>query len=264
MELDNSFTVLVTGANGGIGQAIARALSHAGARVLVSGRRADALQGIASEIGARVLVADLANRADVTRLTDEAGEVDVLVANAALPASGPLHEFTEDQLERALDVSLRAPMLLARRLAPRMVARGRGQLVFVSSIAGMVASPGSSIYSATKFGLRGFALGLREDLRATGVGVTGIYPGFIRDAGMFAAAGVKLPSGVGTRSPEDVARAVLRAVRDNPAEVTVAAFEQRFGVLLAALSPALASWVQTLFGATAFSQAISAGQRHKR
>jgi uncharacterized protein len=264
MDLDTTSTALVTGANGGIGQAIARALGRRGARVIVSGRRADALEGIAREIGARVIVADLAKRDDVTRLADEAGDVDVLVANAALPASGPLLSFTDEEIERALDVNLRAPIVLARRLAPGMVARRRGHIVLISSIGGKVASVGTSIYSATKFGLRGFGLALREDLRESGVGVTGVFPGFIRDAGMFADSGAKLPGGLGTRSPEDVAAAVLDAVRDNPAEIDVAAFEQRFGAVLAALSPALSSKIQSAFGATDLSHAVSEGQRHKR
>jgi short-subunit dehydrogenase len=264
MNLDSSITARVTGANGGIGQAIARALSLAGARVVLSGRRASALAGIAAELGARVIVADLEKRADVARLADEAGEVDVLVANAALPASGPLLEFTEEQIERALEVNLRAPVMLTRRLAPGMVARGRGSILFISSIAGKLASPGTSVYSATKFGLRGFALGLREDLHGTGVGVTGIFPGFIRDAGMFAEAGVDLPTGLGTRTPEDVARAVLRAVRDDPAEIDVAAFEQRFGGMIAGVSPALSSALQTAFGGAALSRAISERQAGKR
>jgi uncharacterized protein len=264
MNIDSSSTALVTGANGGIGQAIARALHRAGARVIVSGRRAGALEGIAAEIGARVIVADLEKRDDVTRLADEAGDVDVLVANAALPASGPLLEFTDEQIDRALDVNLRAPVTLARRLAPGMVARGRGQIVFISSIAGKLASPGTSLYSATKFGLRGFSLGLRADFHGTGVGVTGIYPGFIRDAGMFADAGVKLPLGLGTRSPEDVACAVLRAVREDPAEIDVAAFEQRFGGFVASMSPALSNVLQAAFGGAALSRALSEGQRRKR
>ena len=74
-----------------------------------------------------------------------------------------------------------------------MIDRGHGHLVFISSLSGKVASPASSIYSATKFGLRGFALGLREDLAPHGVGVSVVLPGFIRDAGMFAEAAVKLP-----------------------------------------------------------------------
>jgi short-subunit dehydrogenase len=264
MHLDSSCTALVTGANGGLGQAIARALHGAGARVIVSGRRADALCGIAEEIGARVVVADLSVRADVARLADEAGEIDVLVANAALPASGPLLDFTEEQIDRALDVNLRAPIALARRLAGGMGARRRGQIVLISSMSGKVASPGTSIYSATKFGMRGFALGLREDLRSSGVGVTTIFPGFIRDAGMFAEAHVELPRGMGTRSPEDVAAAVLRAVRDNPAEIDVAAVEQRVGALIASLSPGFAGRVQAALGAHEISSAVSAGQAHKR
>jgi short-subunit dehydrogenase len=264
MNLDSSCTALVTGANGGIGQAIARILARAGARVVVSGRRAEALAGIAAEVSARVIVADLEKREDVARLADEAGDVDVLVANAALPASGPLLEFTEEQIERALDVNLRAPIMLARRLAPGMVARGRGQLVFISSIAGKVASPGTSIYSATKFGLRGFSLALRADLRGTGVGVTGVYPGFIRDAGMFAESGVKLPSGLGTKTPDDVAKAVLHAVHHDPIEIDVASFEQSLGGVLAGLSPTLSNAIQAAFGGAALSQQVSEGQRSKR
>jgi len=264
MQLDSSSTVLVTGANGGIGQAIARALHRTGARVIVTGRRADALAGLAAEIGARVVVADLARREDVSRLAGEAGEIDVLVANAALPASGPVLEFSEEEIDRALDVNLRAPIALARCVAPGMVARGRGQIVFVSSIAGKVASPGTALYSATKFGLRGFAIGLRQDLAPAGVGVTGIYPGFIRDAGMFAETGVKLPRTLGTRSPEDVAAAVLRAVRDDPTEIDVASVEQRVGAVLGGLSPALSSRLQAALGGGALSRKVTAGQRHKR
>ena len=114
----------------------------------------------------------------------------------ALPASGALSELDGDQIDRMLDVNLRAPIALAHGLVPMMTARGSGQMVFISSLSGKAASPASSLYSATKFGLRGFALGLREDLRRSGVGVSLVFPGFIRDAGMFAEAGVQLPPGV--------------------------------------------------------------------
>jgi NADP-dependent 3-hydroxy acid dehydrogenase YdfG len=262
MELRDA-TALVTGANGGIGAAIARALHRAGAKVIVSGRRADALAPLAAELGARVIVADLNVRADVDRCMDEAGPLDVLVANAGLPSSGFCYGFSPEQIERVLDVNLRAPMLMARRLIDGMIEKKRGHLVFISSTNGKVAIQGSSVYSATKFGLRGFALGLRQDLIPHGVGVTTIYPGFIREAGMFADSGVKLPAGAGTRSPDDVARAVLKAIRSNPAEIDVAAIDQRFGTFLFKLSPQLLGWITRKLGAKTLKQ-ISAAQADKR
>src|SRR5581483_5275785 len=171
---------------GGIGNAIARAVDSRGGSLILTGRRADVLEPLASEVGGKAVACDLSQRQDVERLLSEAGDVDVLVANAALPASGLLTELTQDQIDRMLEVNLHAPIAMARALAPQMIAAGRGHMVFVSSLSGKAASPASSIYSATKFGLRGFALGLRADLRAHGVGVSVVLPGFIHGAGMFA------------------------------------------------------------------------------
>src|SRR4051794_3159185 len=215
MRLDGS-TVLLTGASGGIGQAIARALDERGAKLLISGRRAEQLERIAAELGGRptALVADLTEAADAVALAERAGAVDILVANAALPASGPIDDFTPEQIDRALDVNLRAPIQLARALVPGMVERHGGHVVLVSSLSGKLASVGSSLYSAGKFGLRGFAAGLREDLHGTGVGVTVVFPGFISEAGMLADSGVRLPRWVGTRTPEQVADAVVRGIED--------------------------------------------------
>jgi NADP-dependent 3-hydroxy acid dehydrogenase YdfG len=264
MQITKGTRALVTGANGGIGMAIARALHGAGADVIATGRRADALRPLADAIGARIVVADLANRADVVRCMEEAGPIDVLVANAALPSSGTLTSFDDDQIDRALDVNLRAPIVMARHAVPGMLERGRGQVVFISSISGKVAAPGTSMYSATKFGLRGFSLGLREDLHGTGVGVTTVFPGFISDAGMFADTKVTLPRGAGTRTPEQVADAVLRAIRDDPAEITVAAFEQSLGALLAGISPPLVASIQRMLGGGKIAKQIADAQAHKR
>ena len=196
MELRGS-SVLLTGATGGIGHAIARHLHGAGASLLLTGRRTDVLEPLAAEVGGRATAVDLADRAAVDRLLEEAGDVDILVANAALPASGDILDFTPEQIDRALDVNLRAPMMMARVLGERMAARGRGHIVLISSLSGKSGQPGSAIYSATKFGLRGFGQGLRGDLGPRGVGVSTVFPGFIRDAGMFHESGTKLPKGVG-------------------------------------------------------------------
>lgn len=257
---------LITGATGGIGIAIARRLHAAGATVLVSGRKTDVLERLAADLGARVevLVADLADREQVAALPGRAGEVDVLVANAALPASGRIDAFGPGEIDRALDVNLRAPIMLARDLAPAMAARGRGHLVFVSSMAGKAASPGGALYSATKFGLRGFAQSLSEDLHGAGVGVGTVFPGFVSDAGMFHDSGAELPGYVGTKTPEQVAAGVVKAIESGKLEVDVAPFGIRVGTAFAGLAPAAAAAVQRRLGAHDISARIARGQTDKR
>ncbi|MFC4054590.1 SDR family NAD(P)-dependent oxidoreductase [Actinomadura syzygii] len=256
--------VLVTGATGGIGRALARAIADRGGRVVLTGRRADVLEPLADRLGGRAIVADLADRASAERLLDDAGQVDVLVANAALPASGLLPDYSITEIDRVLDVNLRAPIVMAKLASARMADRGRGHLVFVSSLSGKSASGHASLYNATKFGMRGFALALREDLRPHGVGVSTVFPGFIRDAGMFADAGVTLPRGVGTRTPRDVARATVRAVERNIAEVDVAPLSLRLGARLGGVAPALSAAVQRRAGGPRITRALAQGQRDKR
>lgn len=122
----------------------------------MTGRRGELLEQLATDFTARPLTVDLAVPDDVMRLARDAGEVDILIANAALPASGTLDSFTVNEIDRALDVNLRAPMVLAHELAPRMAAKGGGHLLFMSSLLGKAAMTGTSVYSATKYGLRGF------------------------------------------------------------------------------------------------------------
>ncbi|MHB8658863.1 MAG: SDR family NAD(P)-dependent oxidoreductase [Solirubrobacteraceae bacterium] len=256
--------VLITGATGGIGQAIARAFAARGAELILTGRRSDVLEPLAASLGARAVAADLAARDDVDRLAREAEGIDVLIANAALPASGHLTELTPQQIDRMLEVNLRSPIAMARALAPAMAARRSGHMVFISSLSGKVAGPASSIYSATKFGLRGFALGLREDLQDVGVGVSVVLPGFIREAGMFAEARIELPRGVGTRSPGDVAAAVLRAIDQNRAEVSVAPFSLRIGASFAAVAPQISAAISRRLGSRRIATDLAAGQADKR
>jgi short-subunit dehydrogenase len=257
---------LVTGASGGIGQAIARELHLRGATVLLSSRRADVLAGLRDELGERaeVLPGDLTDRDEVAALAGRAGEVDLLVSSAGLPASGPLLSFEPDQIDRALDVNLRAPMQLTLALVPGMLERGRGHVVFISSTSGKVASPGSSLYSGTKFGLRGFAFGVREDLHGTGVGVTTVFPGFIREAGMFHDTGVRLPPYVGTRTPEQVASAVIKGVESGRAEIDVAPLSMRAGGWISGAAPTAIAAIQRRLGGGRISVAIGDAQRDKR
>jgi short-subunit dehydrogenase len=264
VRLDRS-TVLVTGATGGIGRAIARALHERGATIVLTARRVNVLEEIARELGDRVQVvgADLSNSPDVERLGQRT-DVDVLVANAAVPAAGRLPTFAERELDRAIDVNVRAPMQLTLALLPRMLEQGSGHLVYVSSLAGKVASGGGSVYSATKFAVRGFGYSLSEELRETGVGVTTVFPGFIREAGMFHDSGAKLPRGVGTRTPDDVARAVVEGIDRNRAEIDVAPFSQSSGAKVFGISPPVISGITRMLGAKGVSEQLEVRQRDKR
>jgi short-subunit dehydrogenase len=262
VKLDGA-SALVTGATGGLGAAIARGLRDRGAKLVVSGRRADVLEEVARDLGARPIVADLSDPAEVERLASEAGEIDVLVPNAGLPGAGLVLEFSPEEIDRALDVNLRAPMQLARRLVEPMVARGRGHVVFVSSLSGKVATAHSGVYSATKYGLRGFASGLRQDLRGTGVGVSCIFPGPIREAGMFAETGVEMPFGAGTRSPRHVSRAVVRAIERDVGEIDVSTLPARAWTLVGGLAPGTMAWINHRFGGTEIAEAISSSEAHR-
>jgi short-subunit dehydrogenase len=263
MELRGS-SVLLTGATGGIGHAIARQLHAAGASLLLTGRRTDVLEPLAAEIGARATPVDLSDRAAVERLIDEAGAVDILVANAALPASGDILDFSLDQIDRALEVNLRAPIMLSRVLGERMVERGSGHIVLISSLSGKSGQAASSIYSATKFGLRGFGQGLRGDFAPRGVGVSVVFPGFIRDAGMFHESGAKLPKGVGTSTPDQVAAGVIRAITQDKGEVDVAPIGMRAGSTFASIAPSVSAKVAKRLGGDKIAAELAAGQADKR
>lgn len=241
---------------------MARALAARRTSLILTGRRTAVLQELAAEVGGQAVTCDLARRGEVARLIREAGDVDILIANAAHPASGMLTELDPSRIDHMLEVNLRAPIALARGLAPAMVSRGRGHLVFISSLSGKAASTSSSIYSATKFGLRGFALGLRADLRASGVGVSVVLPGFVRDAGMFPQDEVDLPKGVGTRSPEEVASAVVRAIEQDRAEIDVAPLLLRLGANFAGLAPELAARLSRMMGGEKVASDLAAAQRH--
>jgi short-subunit dehydrogenase len=258
--------VLLTGATGGLGRAIATALGERGAQVILSSRRQADLDELALGLPGgphRTIVSDLAEEGEALRLLEAAGEIDVLVANAALPGSGELDSFSQEQIERALRVNLETPIRMSRELMPAFVDRGSGHLVFISSLSGKAATARASIYCATKFGLRGFALALREDLRGSGVGVSVVMPGVIRGAGMFADSGASMPAMMGTGTPEQVGAGVVRAIERNRAEVSVAPVRQRALSAVGANAPELSG---RLAGGTATKVAadIASGQTEKR
>lgn len=244
MQIKGS-TILVTGASGGLGTAIARDLAGRGASLVLTARNAEALDALASELGAEVLIADLTDRGDVERVAARAASCDVLIANAGVGDDPQFDELDEDAIDFSIDVNLRAPIVLSNAYAKARIAAGEtGHIVLIGSLSGLAASPGTRMYNATKFGLRGFSLSFSQELEGTGVGCTLVAPGFIRDAGMFHDGGIDLPPGVRTKSPQDVADGVVTAITQGPAEVYVAPVELRLASTLATVAPALSATIQ--------------------
>jgi short-subunit dehydrogenase len=241
-------TALVTGAYGGIGRAIAERLREEGANVVVTGRKKDLLDAVASKVGARAVVADLSDRSQLERLLAEAGDIDIAVMNAALPASGDIEDWSQEQIDLALEVNLANPIAMTHALLPAFRRRGSGHFVFISSLSGKVASKGGALYAATKFGLRGFAHGLHCDLMGSGVGSSVVNPGFVSDEGMFAKTGAVLPKGVSMVSPQQVAAGVVKAIRQNKAEIDVAPVSLKLGAAFGSLGPGLSARVQARVG----------------
>lgn len=259
--------VLLTGATGGLGRAIAEALHARGAHLLLTGRRQDVLEQLGEQLGgqrADALPADLAEREDVEELAARAGRVDIFVHNAGLPGTGRLNSFTAEQIDRALDVNLRAGMQLSRVLLAQMLERRSGHIVFISSMSGKVPLAYSSVYAATKYGLRGFAACLRDDLHGTPVGVSAIFPGPIKGAGMWEDAGIELPWWVPTNAPADVGAAVVRAIEKDRPEIDVADPLQKLGAWMAAVMPGPAARVRRLLPAEALAERTAAAQLDKR
>jgi short-subunit dehydrogenase len=260
-------TALLTGATGGLGRAIAEALAERGATLALSSRSPEELEQLASELpgsGHTSIPADLSQPGAATKLATDAGEFDVLVANAGLRGAGALTDYSDEDIERAIRVNLEAPVRMARAVMERMAARGSGHMVFIASLAAKAASPRSSLYAATKFGLRGFALCLRADLARDGVGVSLVSPGFVREAGMFAESGAKPPPGLGTTTPDRVSAAVVRAIESNKMEIAVAPVQQRIASHVALAAPGFGLRAQSGGFARRAAEEATSGETGKR
>jgi 3-hydroxy acid dehydrogenase / malonic semialdehyde reductase len=181
---DATRTVLVTGASAGFGVAISRRFVATGARVVVCARRTDRLTALAAELGAQVhaIELDVRDRAAVERavgaLPPAFAAIDVLVNNAGL-AKGlePAQRANLDDWDEMVDTNCKGLVYLTRAVLPGMVARGRGHVINIGSVAGSYPYPGGNVYGASKAFVHQFSLNLRSDLHGTGVRVTCIEPG---------------------------------------------------------------------------------------
>jgi len=179
-----SLTVFVTGASSGFGAAVARRFAAEGARVVVAARRTDRLRGLADEFGPQILPLqlDVRDRARVAiavqRLPEEFSAIDVLVNNAGLALGlGPAQAAELDDWDQMIDTNCKGLVYCTRAILPGMVARGRGHVINLGSVAGGYPYPGGNVYGGTKAFVHQFSLNLRSDLHGTGVRVSCVEPG---------------------------------------------------------------------------------------
>ncbi len=176
---------LVTGASGGLGSAIARALHHQGATVTLSGTRKEALQTLADELKERVYVVpcDLADPVAVEQLVPEAeaamGGIDVLVNNAGLTRDGLMMRMKDADWDNVLAVNLTATFRLARAALKPMLKRRYGRIISITSVVGVTGNSGQTNYAASKAGMIGLSKSLAREVAARGVTVNCVAPGFI-------------------------------------------------------------------------------------
>ena len=224
-------TALVTGASGGIGGAIARQLHRQGAKVWLTGRRRDALDALAAELGDRVVVepADLAAPGAAERLVDlveSEGGLDILVNNAGLTRDSLALRLKDEDWQTVLDVNLTATFRLSRAAVRGMMKRRWGRIVSITSIVGVTGNPGQVNYAASKAGMIGFSKALAQEVASRGITVNTVAPGFIETA-MTGALNEeqrtklleRIPGGR-LGAPEDVAAAVAYLASEEAAYVT--------------------------------------------
>ena len=212
---------LVTGGSKGIGRAIAARLAALGAAVAICGRNSESLNQASADLtnsGARIFaqVADVTRRTDVETLVARAeaalGPVSILVNNAGIGIFGPTHEKSEEDWDKVINTNLKSMFLLSKAIVPGMIARQGGDIVNISSLAGLNAFPGGGIYCASKWGVQGLSACMAEDLRTYGIRVSTVCPGSV--ATEFSGSGPKDASKV--LSAEDVAHAVEMIVTQSP------------------------------------------------
>ncbi|MFB4306638.1 SDR family NAD(P)-dependent oxidoreductase [Actinomadura sp. GTD37] len=220
----NGKIVLVTGASSGIGEATALALSAEGARVAAGARRADRLAALADKAPGEVLALDLdvtdqdSVRAAVAATVERFGGLDVLVNNAGVMLNGPIAGADTTEWTRMVETNLLGSMYAVHAALPHLLER-KGTVLQVSSTSGRIASAGSGVYAATKFGVNAFSEALRQEVTTRGVRVMLVEPGFVSTelAGHITDPGIRefaqqMAASMRTLQPEDIANAVVYAL----------------------------------------------------
>jgi short-subunit dehydrogenase len=238
-------TVVLTGASGGIGEFIARALAKEQATVVSVSRSQEGLDRICAEVeatgGTGISIRfDVSNLEELPTLVQQihqlVGSIDILINNAAIEKYRPFQNYTLEDTQSILTTNLLAPMELTRLVLPTMLDRNSGHIVNIASLAGKKGAPYNSIYSASKAGLIMWSDAIQQELASTNVGVSVICPGYT-NAGMFHVLNITPPSAAHVAQPTEVADAVLQSIKQNQKEVILDGVASKILFAISQLSP---------------------------
>lgn len=276
MKIRAGQTVVVTGASGGLGVPIVAALAARGVNlVLVAypGAGLEETQRLAERQGCRTLslALDLGKAESCPQVVAAAnqtfGGVDILINGAGVEYNSFYHELAEERLREVIAVNLLAPMLLTRLVLPDLLRRGSGHIVNIASLAGKSGPAFQESYAASKAGLMAFTTSLRATYGRSGVGASVVCPGFV-EAGIYTRlkdkAGRAAPALLGTVPPERVARAVIRAIEFNRAEIIVNRLPVWPLLALCAVAPAAGAWISARLGTNEFFRRAVEAEKHRR
>jgi short-subunit dehydrogenase len=255
--------VLLTGGSRGLGPVIAESLAKRGAIIALTARSTTGLDHVAKSLratGTKILTlpADL-NKASqrgklVADVLEEFGRIDILINNAGLETEGAFNELSWSSIQETIEVNLTAPMALTHLVLPGMLEQRTGHIVNIASIAAKSGGPYAATYSGTKAGMAEWTRGLRLELRNAGIHFSTIFPGYVREVGMFAKFGMKPPKMVGSCHPNKVAEAVVEAILKNKKEVIINSQPLRYVFMLNELSPSMGDWLMRVSGASDFQR----------
>ena len=264
MKILEGKTALVTGASRGIGPYIARALSGEGAFVIGIARNEGKLKDIEKQIideggNARMVSFDLKESHKLKELVqklkdDSVDEINILVNNAGIEKYNNYADNNYESIQTIITVNLLAPMELTRLILPGMLKRGEGNIINIASLAGRKGVAYNSIYSASKAGMIKWGDGLRQELHGTGVSVSTIMPGYIDEAGMFFDGGFPAPKLLGTSPPQNVADAVLKAIKTGKGETIVNKGPMKPLLALNVFAPEFGNYIVQKFGVVNLSK----------
>ncbi len=248
---------IVTGASRGIGQVIAQTLAQKGVKIIAIARSMDNLSKTCQLIEdnggqATPIMADMTQIETIESLIEKAtsvyGRLDFLVNNAGIEQYQHFKNYDSEYIDNCLITNLHAPILLSKAILPQFLEQDSGHIINIASLAGKKGVSYNSIYSASKSGLIMWTDAMRQELSQTGVNISVVCPGFIRDSGMFHDSGQSAPKLLGSSLPQDVAKGVIKSIQNNSAEVIVNPGPMKPLLALNQISPRLGDWVVKLFG----------------